>query len=169
MSSQSAGGLKLSFRRPEMLRAYGAVFEPGEMWSNSRWEWRVQVSLTSAFLSIFRLPKPSNDAQRIWKCLIVESGMTQIFGWHVEGFKGGALHTSAAISGRQMVREERQKWVDIDEDRGHSVCVSATTLSPLQPNSCSPKSCFSFLSRSDSWGCQKLGDYCSLLRLILCD
>lgn len=74
---------------------------------------------------------------------------------------------------------QREKRVDPDEDRGHCeiLCFKfyshhillSLSLSLSGLNSCGPKSCFSFLSWSDSWVRQKLGDHCSALRLILCD
>lgn len=106
-----------------MLHAHGAVFEPGEVWSNSRWKRRMQVSLTSALCS------HATDQKWQKKCRGIVDGSDL---WLTcEVCRGGLLNQVLLFQGGTG-----QKWVDIDEDRGHCgrVCVWGLLppLSPLQ-------------------------------------
>lgn len=151
---------KLYSCRSKMLHAHRVVFEPGEVWSHSGWQWRMQVS----FHVRVCLLRPKTCAE----CRHRTAG-----GWDDRGVWNGSGFWVDMLSGSQMgtAREtsgpwwgQGSLWNVVFKFYSHHILLPLSGL-----NSRGPKSCFSFLSWSDSWVRQKLGDHCSALRLILCD
>lgn len=162
----SAGILKLSIRRSKMLHPHGVVFEPGEVWSNSRGKRTVQVSFHIC-LCLLKQWMMWNVLRGVLRdiCMTAEFEWTPKFWLTCE-----RSHQCCYFweGNGQKAETDDDEWTLMRTGVTVRVRVRLPPHS-LAKLSRSPKSCFSFLSRSDSWGCQKPGDHCSLLRLIQCD